>query len=207
MAGPRITVTNSEGVLRFHHFEVLLTPEGEPWILGKGAAGLTYKAVDTTLRRNVALKVVDGRLLASANAKGRVVEEAQTAALLQHPNVAAIHYFGEEGDVCFYAMELVEGHSLEDYIREHGVLPPRHALDVAAQVAAALGAAHDLGIVHRDVKPANIMLSSGKGDLFAVKLVDFGLAVPLVVSRQLVSSFATEIFKLPPDVFKPVAMQ
>jgi N-acetylmuramoyl-L-alanine amidase len=179
MAAPRISGLESSDGWRFHHFEILRSPDGAPWVLGHGSVGVTYKARDTGLNRIVALKVVDEGILADAAARSKFVEEARTAAALHHPNLAAIHYFGEEGYAYFYAMELVEGQSVEDYIRQHGPLPPQYALDVAAQVAAALGAAHDLGIVHRDVKPANIMLAPGAGGELAVKVVDFGLATPL----------------------------
>jgi len=178
MAASPTSSSDLHGSLSFHHFQVLPATDGKPWILGKGAAGITYKATDTILRRSVALKVVDNAVLINEAARERLIEEARVLAALKHPNSAAVYYFGEEGNVCFYAMELVEGQSLEDYIRSHGSLSPRHALDVAAHVAAALGAAHDLGVVHRDVKPANIMLcSDGDGGLSA-KLIDFGLAAP-----------------------------
>lgn len=176
MSAPHVSRSDSDESLRFHHFEVLRSPDGEPLILGRGAYATTYRAFDTVLRRPVALKVVDFGLLPDLQLRGRMVEEARNAAAVKHPNLAAVYYFGEEGDACFYAMELVDGQSLEDYIKSQGALPPRYALEVGAQIAAALGAAHDAGVVHCDVKPANIMLASGPDGGLAVKLVDFGLA-------------------------------
>ena len=156
----------------------MLHPDGSLWVLGRGSAGVTYRALDLVLRREVALKVVDAGALADEAAREKFVEEARTAAALHHPNLAAIHYFGEEDGLCFYAMEMVQGQSLESYIGAHGALHPHHALDIAAQVAAALGAAHDTGVAHRDVKPANIMVTLDADENLAVKLIDFGLAAP-----------------------------
>ncbi len=164
---------------QFHHFEVLLRDDGSLWELGRGSAGVTYRALDLVLRREVALKVVDSGVVADEAAREKFVAEARTAAALHHPNLAAIHYFGEEGGVCFYAMEMVQGQSLEDCIGVQGPLHPRHALDIAAQVAAALGAAHDAGVAHRDVKPANIMVALDADQKLAIKLIDFGLAAPV----------------------------
>lgn len=158
----------------------MLHPDGSLWLLGRGSGGVTYKALDLVLRREVALKVVDAGALTDEAAREKFVGEARTAAALHHPNLAAIYYFGEENGVCFYAMEMVQGQSLESYIGAHGPLHPHHALDIAAQVAAALGTAHDMGVAHRDVKPSNIMVALDANENLAIKLIDFGLAAPVL---------------------------
>jgi tRNA A-37 threonylcarbamoyl transferase component Bud32 len=162
--------------LRFQHFAVLLDAAGAPWVLGRGAGGVTYKAVDTELERIVALKVLSSDTLESDEAKNRFRAEARAAAALRHPNLAAIQHFGAQDGVCFYAMEFIEGKNLEEYVREHGPLPADTALTLAAQAASALGAAHQAGLVHRDVKPANLLLQDAGQGAAQVKLIDFGLA-------------------------------
>ena len=102
----------------FHHFEVLLCEGGEPWVLGSGAGGTTYKARDVRLQRLAAVKVVAARHFKSKLSKERFLAEAQTAASLHHANLAAIHYFGEQDGDCFYAMEYVDGSTLEELVAE-----------------------------------------------------------------------------------------
>src|SRR5262249_41414332 len=127
----------------------------------RGAMGITYRAIDTALQRNVALKVtrmaVVGR---SKEARERFLREARANAALRHENIATVFQFGihEETGQCFYAMELVEGETLEDRVRRAGPLDVRTTIDVAKQVTTALGAAEKQGLIHRDLKPANLML-------------------------------------------------
>ena len=163
--------------VRFQHYEVL-ERDGAPWELGRGAMGVTYKARDTNLRCDVALKVVNSAYLNSDIAKQRFVREARAAARLSHPNVAAVFHLGEDPDNYFYAMEFIEGETLDGRVKRLGPLPPQAALEVVLQVAKALRAAERDNLVHRDIKPANLMLvkqDDGETDLL-VKVIDFGLA-------------------------------
>ena len=163
----------------FHHFEVLLRENGEPWVLGSGAGGTTFKARDVRLQRLVALKVVAARHFKTESAKERFLGEAQTAASLHHTSLAAIHYFGEQEGDCFYAMEYVDGHTLEELVGSEGAIAPEAALDISSQVAAALGVAHEAGLIHRDIKPANILLAHSPDGKRRAKLIDFGLAATI----------------------------
>src|SRR4029077_14202756 len=125
--------------------------------------GVPCRAVDTVLGHTVALKVIDHRIADLPDARERFLREARAAARLRHPNVASVFYYGmRKGDgQCFYAMELVEGETLEAQLRRGGSLPASVALEVVAQVARAMAAAEKQGLVHRDLKPANLMLVSG----------------------------------------------
>jgi serine/threonine-protein kinase len=142
--------------------------------------GITYHAVDTNLGSAVALKVISARYSGDAKARERFRREARAAAQLHHPNVASVFHFGQTpDDQCFYAMELVEGETLEARIRRDGPFPLASVLDVAEQVARALAAAASHGLVHRDLKPSNIMVvanDSDDADGLTVKVIDFGLA-------------------------------
>jgi serine/threonine protein kinase/Flp pilus assembly protein TadD len=161
---------------RFEHYELVKGEDGKPVELGRGAMGVTYRAVDTILGHTVALKVIDASIAAHAEARERFLREARTAARLRHPNVASVFYYGmrKSDEQCFYAMELVEGETLEAHLRRTGPLPAALALEVIAQVARSLVAAEALGLVHRDLKPANLMLVEGAE--LSVKVIDFGLA-------------------------------
>jgi serine/threonine protein kinase len=160
----------------FAHFRILRRPDNSLFRLGKGGMGVTYKAIDTVLNRPVALKVITGEFLRSQQARYRFLREAQAAALIHHPNVATIFHFGEEGDTYFYAMEFVEGEDLEHYVERRGPLAPVTALGVVLQVAQALEAAHVRQLIHRDIKPGNIMAVANRTGSLDVKLIDFGLA-------------------------------
>ena len=174
---PEATVEESladEG--RFDHYAIVRRDEGCFDELGRGAMGVTYRALDTVLGHAVALKVIDARIAAHAEARERFLREARAAARLRHPNVASVFYYGtrKSDGQCFYAMELIEGETLEAHLRHSGPLPPVLALEVIAQVARALVAIEMYGLVHRDVKPANLMLVEGPE--LTVKVIDFGLA-------------------------------
>src|SRR5215471_8449254 len=137
--------------------------DGSVWELGHGAMGITYRAVDKALDRPVALKIINTNLGSrSAEARERFTREARAAAALRHPNVATVHQFGvrEETGQFFYAMELVEGETLEERVRRLGPLDVLTTIDIALQVTAALAAAEERGLVHRDLKPGNLMLVS-----------------------------------------------
>ena len=140
--------------------------------LGAGGMGEVYRAEDTRLAREVAVKVLPPQFASSPEHRARFELEAQAVAALSHPNVLAIHDFGIEGDVAFAVMELLKGETLRSEIDRLGALPLSYALDHAIQAARGLAAAHDKGIVHRDLKPANLFITTG-GQL---KILDFGLA-------------------------------
>jgi serine/threonine protein kinase len=161
---------------RFDHYELVRRADRAFEELGRGAMGVTYKAFDTVLRHDVALKVIDARIAAHPEARERFLREARAAARLRHPNVASVFYYGtrKSDGQCFYAMELVEGETLQARLRRAGPLSPALALEVVAQVAKALVAAETHGLVHRDLKPANLMLVEGPE--LTVKVIDFGLA-------------------------------
>ncbi len=166
----------SEGE-KFEHFQVLSHPDGSPWELGRGAMGVTYKAFDTNLRCDVALKVINPQFLSSDTARQRFVREARAAAQLRHPNVATVFHLGNSEDGFFYVMEYVDGETVESRIRREGLFRPELALQITRQVARALIAAERQKLVHRDIKPSNIMLvNEAIEDHLLVKVIDFGLA-------------------------------
>jgi serine/threonine protein kinase/TPR repeat protein len=162
--------------VRFQHFEVLRKEDGSLYELGHGAMGITYKAFDTNLRCHVALKVIKSAYLNSETARQRFLREARAAAALRHPNVATVFHLGREAEDYFYAMEFVDGETVEAFIKREGAVPTLMALKIAAQVARALGAAQKQGLVHRDIKPSNVMFVREEGGDIAVKVIDFGLA-------------------------------
>ena len=161
--------------ITFQHYEVLVRDDGAPWELGRGAMGVTYKALDTNLRVPVALKVIHPRQLDSELVAQRFVREARAAARLRHPHIAAVYHLGQEGENWFYAMEFVDGDTAEALVKREGPLPEPTVLTLAIQAARALNAAAALGLVHRDIKPSNLMLTRD-GDEWQLKVIDFGLA-------------------------------
>ena len=173
-AGCRIAFTMPDTAI-FDHYEVLIRDDGALFELGRGAMGITYKAFDTSLRIPVALKVINATYLNSEVARQRFVREARSAAKLRHRHVASVFHLGTEGDTWFYAMEFIDGETVDGLIKRQGPLSPIVALTITAQVARALNAALQHGLVHRDIKPANLMLVKEDDDLVA-KVIDFGLA-------------------------------
>lgn len=159
----------------FDHYEVLRRDDGSLFELGRGAMGITYKAFDTNLRCPVALKVINAGSIHSELARQRFIREARSAAQLRHRHVASVFHLGVEGDTYFYAMEFIEGETVESYVRRAGPLEPVLALRIAEQVARALNAAQKHELVHRDIKPSNLMLVREDEEL-TVKVIDFGLA-------------------------------
>jgi serine/threonine protein kinase/Tfp pilus assembly protein PilF len=164
------------GPLRYAHFEIETGADGFPHELGAGAMAITYRARDTVLNSLVALKVIDRKVAQNPGARSRFLREARAAANIRHPNVARVTYYGEQDGECFYAMELVEGETLEARVRRDGQLPLALALDVIEQAARALVAAEACGVVHRDIKPSNVMLESDPTGALRVKLIDYGVA-------------------------------
>lgn len=170
-----------EGAVRaFGDFEIARREDGSYWELGRGAMGVTYRAVDKVLHRHVALKVIESPAAANSHiTRDRFLREACNAAALQHPNVASVFHFGAspETERCYLAMELVEGETLEARVRREGPLPVESVIEIAIQVTRALIAAAARGLIHRDLKPGNIMLMAGGAAADVnVKVIDFGLA-------------------------------
>jgi len=159
----------------YAHFRIELKEDGTPFELGRGAMGVTYKAIDTNLHRLVALKVISPRYVADESTRQRFVREARAAASLRHENIASVFHLGSTGPGYFYAMEFVEGQTLEQIIDSRGPLSQEAALEITYQVAAALAAAHQHQLVHRDIKPGNLMVSFNPDDRPSVKVIDFGL--------------------------------
>jgi tetratricopeptide (TPR) repeat protein/TolB-like protein/predicted Ser/Thr protein kinase len=148
---------------RFGHYEILKK-------LGAGGMGEVYRARDLSLGRAVAIKVLRGAAFKDPERLARFEQEARAASALNHPNIVTIYEIGTVDEVRYIAMELVEGRTLREILRE-GVLLTRRALELAAQAAEGLAEAHAAGIVHRDLKPENVMVAQGR-----VKILDFGLA-------------------------------
>jgi len=154
--------------------------------IGRGGMGSVYRAYESSLNRIVALKVLDERLSQDRGFLMRFVREARMAAQLKHPNIVTIHAVGEERGRHYIAMEYVEGYCLAALIREQGRIDLRHAVHFARQVASALGEAHSQGIVHRDIKPQNIMVDrAGR-----VRVLDFGVAKAFQSETRLTSNGA-----------------
>src|SRR4029077_19234237 len=176
-----------ENSVRFGVYEIDCHADGSLCELGRGAMGVTYRATDTSLQRKVALKIIKTDIAErSADARERFMREARAAAALRHENIATIHQFGmrlETGQY-FYAMELIEGETLEECVRRAGPLDARTTINIAQQVTSALAAAEKQGLVHRDLKPANLMLVFPDSETahvtndkkLLVKIIDFGLA-------------------------------
>src|SRR5207248_1258778 len=140
-------------------------------VLGKGGMGEVYRARDTKLKRDVAIKVLPDEFSRDPDRVSRFQREAEVLASLNHPNVAAIYHLEEAEGARFLVLEFVEGETLAERIRR-GPIPLEEALDIARSICEALEVAHEKGITHRDLKPANIKLTpEGK-----VKVLDFGLA-------------------------------
>src|SRR5215472_9122997 len=161
---------------RFDHYELVTGEDGKPVELGRGAMGVTYKAFDINLHCPVTLKVISERYLGDESARLRFLREARAAARLRHSNVASVLHLGKSAGNYFYAMEFVEGETLEKLIKRSGRLEVKLALEIATQVSAGLAAVHKQKLVHRDIKPSNIMVNfEGRGAVTA-KIIDLGLA-------------------------------
>ncbi len=140
--------------------------------LGRGAMGLVYRARDTKLEREVALKIISDELRSHPVAMQLFLDEAKALAQLNHPNIVGVYDQSEEMGVTYMVMELVEGHTLEEILAQRGRLPVSEALEIIDQLCAGLAYAHERKVIHRDIKPANIFVTEDR----TVKLGDFGLA-------------------------------
>ena len=161
--------------LEFEHYQLLTNSDGSLMELGRGAMGVTYKAFDTNLYCDVALKVITASLLDSENAAERFLREARVAARLRHRNVASVFHLGKHGESYFYAMEFIDGETVYARVKREGPLDCIFGLDIAQQVACALIAAEEQQLVHRDIKPSNLMLVRESDGEILAKVIDFGL--------------------------------
>src|SRR5881394_693623 len=143
-------MSSSESQQMFLHYRVVDK-------IGSGGMGEVFKAEDTKLGRTVALKVLPPAANDNLTAKRRFLKEAQAASALNHPNIVTIHAIEAADSVDFIVMEFIEGQTLKQMIEGQGALPLANLLDIGIQVAEALGAAHEIGLIHRDVKAANII--------------------------------------------------
>src|ERR1700745_3445229 len=168
--------TSDQPPKRFEPYELVTGEDGKPVELGRGAMGVTYKAFDVNLRCPVTLKVISERYLGDEAARLRFLREARAAAKVRHQNVATVFHLGRTGENYFYAMEFVEGETLENLIKRSSRLEVKLALEIATQVAAGLGAVHEQSLVHRDIKPTNIMVKVMDGACRTAKVIDLGLA-------------------------------
>src|SRR5207249_10465881 len=151
---------------RLGHYEV-------QEVVGRGGMGVVLKAFDEQLHRVVAIKVMAPQLASSATARKRFAREARAAAAVTHDHVVTIHAVAEDGPLPHIVMQFVAGESLQDRLDRNGPLPLLEVLRIGMQTAAGLAAAHAQGLVHRDVKPSNILLENS---VERVKITDFGLA-------------------------------
>src|SRR5262245_4906702 len=142
--------------------------------------GVVYRAVDVELERTVALKLISAELSDDPAFRKRFQSECRIAASLEHPNVVTLFHAGEQDGQLYLAMKFVEGHDLRGEIAKRGRLAPRRVVHIVAQIASALDAAHGKGLVHRDVKPANILLASEDH----AYLSDFGLTKRLLADSE-----------------------
>src|SRR5438132_566031 len=145
-------MSSSEPSQMFLHYRIIDK-------IGSGGMGEVFKAEDTKLGRTVALKLLPATANDNATAKRRFLKEAQAASALNHPNIVTIHAIEEADGVDFIVMEFIEGQTLKAMIEREGALPLANLLDIGIQVADALEAAHEIGLVHRDVKAANLVVT------------------------------------------------
>jgi serine/threonine protein kinase len=159
---------------RLGKFEILA-------VLGKGGMATVYRARQTDLKREVAIKVMKASLAESEDFLVRFRREAELVARLEHPNIITIYDYGQEGETVYIAMRLLPGGSLSDRLRKHGALAPQETLRITKQIASALALAHARGIIHRDLKPQNVLFDSADNAV----LTDFGIAKVDSSSTQL----------------------
>jgi eukaryotic-like serine/threonine-protein kinase len=172
-------------------------------LIATGGMATVYLGTDTRLDRTVALKIMHAELANDEDFVRRFVGEARSVARLSHPNVVGVYDQGADGRMLYLAMEYVPGRTLRDLLNERGRLDPREALDIMEGVLGGLGAAHAAGLVHRDVKPENVLLTTGH----AVKVADFGLARMLAGSSQTKTGMliGTAAYLAPEQVSRGVA--
>jgi predicted ATPase len=161
---------------RFENYELMLDTDGRPIELGRGVMGVTYKAFDVDLLCPVTLKVISERYVGDQAARLRFLREARSAASVRDANVASVFHLGRTGGNYFYAMELVEGQTLERFLKRAGRLDVKLALEITTQVARGLAAIQKQKLVHRDIKPSNIMVLLEEESVVTAKIIDLGLS-------------------------------
>jgi serine/threonine protein kinase/tetratricopeptide (TPR) repeat protein len=176
LSGALVNSTDTPANLRLDHYEILLSEDGRPVELGHGAMGVTYKAIDVNLRCPVALKIIGKTLIGDENACRRFVREARAAAGVRDPHVASVFHLGRCEHNYFYAMELVDGEALDQLIHRLGRLTVSDALKILRQVTTGLEALWKQNLVHRDIKPGNIMVCMEADRIVCAKIIDLGLA-------------------------------
>jgi hypothetical protein len=201
--GDPLKLTPDQPAQRFDHYELVTGEDGNPIELGRGAMGVTYKALDINLRCPVTLKVISERYLGDESARLRFLREARAAASVHHPNVASVFHLGRTGDNYFYAMEFVEGETLENLIKRSGRLEVKLALEIATQVAAGLAAVHEQHLVHRDIKSTNIMVRLKEEGGVTAKIIDLGLAKTLDESASEAGISSPGVFVGTPEFASP----
>src|ERR1043165_1055515 len=164
---------------RLGHYRILK-------VLGAGGMGKVYEAEDMLLSRKVALKVMKSTIAANEVARQRFIQEAKTAAQIEHDNIVPIFQIGEDRGIPFLAMPLLSGRSLDDLLRKVSKLKVQQIVNLGLQIAEGLKAAHERGLIHRDIKPANIWIEPVKGG--RIKILDFGLARSMAAVSHLTES-------------------
>jgi TolB-like protein len=174
---------SNHSLLHFAHFEVRRQEDGAPWELGRGAMGVTYKAYDPQLRVYVALKVINPAQVGDAKARALFLREARAAARVRHANVGSVVYLNQDPENMFYAMEFIAGESLRDWLHSRVPLSPLMAIGLSLQIARGLEAIHREEVIHRDLKPTNLMIvradkqrPESDPEAWLIKIIDFGLA-------------------------------
>jgi eukaryotic-like serine/threonine-protein kinase len=163
--------------------------------IGEGGMGIVYRASHAMLRRPTAIKLLTGT---TGNAAERFEREVQLTARLTHPNTIAVFDYGRTPDgVFYYAMEYLEGITLDELVHEHGPQPPSRVVHLLVQICGALEEAHAAGLVHRDIKPANVMLTERGGQQDVVKVLDFGLVKESEASTHLTTSSVNAVLGTP----------
>ncbi|MDO3383782.1 serine/threonine protein kinase [Gilvimarinus algae] len=178
---------------RIGHYEVVAE-------LGRGGMGTVYRGYEPSLNRYVAIKVLAPHLADDVSLVGRFSREAKSVAALNHPNVVHIYYTGEHEGLPYFVMECIEGETLADLVRAQGSLTPRAAAGFLLQAAQGLAAAHDRGIIHRDVKPSNLMVDAAG----TLKITDFGIALARDIGDKLTTTgqFVGTTGYVSPEVFQ-----
>src|ERR1700732_1439946 len=202
-SAPSVEPTAEPVAQRFENYELAKGDNGTPVELGRGSMGVTYKALNVDLRCPVTLKVISDRYLGDESARIRFLREARAAASVRHPNVASVLHLGRTGSSYFYAMEFVEGETLEHLIRRSGRVEVKLALEIATQVTAGLAAVHEQNLIHRDIKPGNIMVRLKDDGTITAKIIDLGLAKAIDESASEAGISSPGAFAGPPEFASP----